>query len=358
MNKYLKLFAVLFLLAVLFGSCAKTVSENLNVPAKRALDAWLSVHDLGQTVKTGHGIYITYDEQGTGDAVKDSQFVFLDFRYSVLEDSTIAGYSDEALAKQLGAYSKGNFYGASAFHMVISDIPTGIIDLIHGSGEKDPESPRWDVMRIGGTRSGIIPGWLTGTGYNYETEQEYMDNVSGSNYFYTIKVTAVTDDIEVWQQDTIQKFMAKTGKIVEDTTSLGIWYYRDKAREIERGVEVLDSVDLHKDTTIYINYIGRLLNGNVFDTNISEVAKQYGIYSSSSSYEPVEVTCSTDSTSIQMNSSSVISGFGYMIWAMHPFESGRGIFPARLGYGASGSMPKIPSYAPLIFDIDIVEEPE
>lgn len=358
MNRTIKLLVLSALLPAIACSCSRSTEVNANVPAKRALEAWLSVHDKGQTVKTGHGIYITYDKAGYGAAACDSQYVFLEYRYSILEDSSLVGYSDEAMARQMGAYKSCNYYGSHPLYLVPSSVNTGLLDLIHGSGPKDPSSPRWDTMRIGGKRKGIIPGWLTSTEYVFETEEEYLEKVTGSNYMYEIVFTAMTDDIEKWQQDTIRKVIELSGKPVSDSTALGIWYYRDKAREQARGVEVNDSINLHKDTTIYVNYVGRLLNGNVFDTNMADTAKKYGLYDSSNSYEPVAITCSTDSTSIQMSSSSVIKGFGYTIWEMHPFESGRGIFPARLGYGTSGSMPTIPSYAPLIFDIDIVEEPE
>lgn len=42
-----------------------------------------------------------------------------------------------------------------------------------------------------------------------------------------------------------------------------------------------DSVD--------VNYTGKFLNGTVFDTNIEEVAKQWGIYNESRTYEPAKV---------------------------------------------------------------------
>jgi FKBP-type peptidyl-prolyl cis-trans isomerase len=43
---------------------------------------------------------------------------------------------------------------------------------------------------------------------------------------------------------------------------------------------------------------------------------------------------------------------------MKAMESGIGIFYSPLGYSYSGSEPSIPPYAPLIFEIEIVEEPE
>ena len=40
-----------------------------------------------------------------------------------------------------------------------------------------------------------------------------------------------------------------------------------------------------------------------------------------------------------------------------PFEAGSGIFIESLGYGYSGSGSSIPAYAPLRFDVELVEKP-
>lgn len=347
----------LTLLAIISYSCVRTVSESLNVSAKRAFDAWLATHKLGQTVKTGHGVYITKDEPGNGEAVKYGQYIMVEFRCSSLEDSTIISYTDEGMAKQLMEYKQSNYYGPEILHFVNKDVPAGILDMVIGSGPKDPSTPHFDPMRVGGYRECIIPGWLTSIEKYYETEDEYLNNVSGNNYYYKMKLVGLTDNIELWQQDSIKKYMVKTGKVVSDTTASGIWYYRDKAREKSRGVKVRDSVKFNADTTIYINYIGRLMNGNVFDTNIKDTAKRYGLYNASKTYEPAPIKWNNDSTALTMNESSIIKGFSFTLWQMHPYESGRGIFPARLGYGANGSRPGIPGYASLVFDIDIVDKP-
>ena len=114
------------------------------------------------------------------------------------------------------------------------------------------------------------------------------------------------------------------------------------------------------DTTIYINYTGRLLNGRVFDTTVADTAKMYGIYSSSKTYSPISVQYNHDDytgITITSNKTSVIDGFSYMLWRMGPFEEGTGIFLSKLGYASSGSGSAIPAYSPLRFDIEVVEKP-
>ena len=42
---------------------------------------------------------------------------------------------------------------------------------------------------------------------------------------------------------------------------------------------------------------------------------------------------------------------------MHPHEKGTAVFYSGVGYGSSGSGSTIPAYAPLRFDIEIVDKP-
>ena len=64
-------------------------------------------------------------------------------------------------------------------------------------------------------------------------------------------------------------------------------------------------------------------------------------------------------TDITMSESSVVSGFSQTLWNMAncgPGTKAIGVFYSDLGYGytASGS---IPAYAPLVFEVEIVEKP-
>ena len=120
-----------------------------------------------------------------------------------------------------------------------------------------------------------------------------------------------------------------------------------------------DTTVFPSDTTIYINYTGRLLNGLVFDTSIENVAKDNGLYSSSRTYGPVLINWGETYSDITMGSenSSIISGFALTLWQMQSFEKGIGVFYSPLGYSYSGSGASIPGYAPLIFEIEVVEKP-
>ena len=123
---------------------------------------------------------------------------------------------------------------------------------------------------------------------------------------------------------------------------------------------VRDTTSFPKDTTIYINYTGRLLDGTVFDTTDERLAKDNGIWSSSRTYEPVQINWGETYTDITMgsSSSSIIDGFALTLWQMRKFEKGIGVFTSDYGYGYSGSGESIPPFASLAFEIEIVAKPE
>ena len=137
-----------------------------------------------------------------------------------------------------------------------------------------------------------------------------------------------------------------------DSVSTGFYY-----KQISAPV---DTTSFASDTTIYINYTGKLLNGQVFDTTIERVAKDNGLYSASRTYEPVQINWGEEYTKITMGSdkTTVIGGFALTLWQMRPMEKGVGVFYSNYGYQYSGSGSSIPGYAPLIFEIEIVEKPE
>ncbi len=344
------------------GSCAKIDTESSNISAALALEAWVYSH-YGKDVGTvGHGTYILEDNPGSGIPLSGNDSSYLRVRYEGRKrtDSSVVSFTDSSMAIQLNSYAPSNTYVPEVIRMMKGHISQGLMDIING-GTDSKSGKVFPPMRIGGSRIAVVPGWLSSTQKYYDTEDEYKDNVTGTDNIYRIEVLERIRDIRQWQIDSIENYMDRHSIARWDTAShqgRGFYYWRDYYKEISRGVLVREDISLKKDTVIYLNYVGRLLNGKVFDTNIEKIAKDNDIFSSSTTYEPVQITCSKDSTAITMgsNKSSIINGFAYTIWNMHPYESGIGIFDSALGYGKSGNGRKIPGYSPLLFEIDIVDE--
>lgn len=339
MNKIIKT-AAYILAGFVVLSCAKAVKTGPNEAEQRYFNAWMSQNHPG-VQPTGLGIYILEEEDGTGATVKEDGFIYADYVTTDLEGN-ITSYTDKQTAKQLGKYDTTSFYGPKVMSTTEGTMPAGLAEALIG-------------MKEGGRKKVIIPSWLM-SHMSYDTEEEYLASSSSSaSTIYDITVRTYTDSIQLHEINLIEDYIKKNpqifnSKMVNDTTG---FYYQPLSENIS-------TEKFEKDTTIYINYTGRLLNGLVFDTTIEKVAKDNGIYSSSRTYGPTEVNWGEkyDDLTLGSSKSTVIPGFALTLWHMHPMEKGMGVFYSPLGYSYSGSGSSIPGYAPLIFEIEIVAKPE
>ena len=341
--------AILYTVAALIiAGCAKAVEPGPNEANKRFLEAWISVNHSGLQ-PTGLGIYVLEPETaGTGATVEKDGYAIVDYITTDLEGN-ISSYTDSATAKQLGTYDPTSYYGPKVWTTTDETIQAGIAEALIG-------------MKVGGRKKVLIPSWLL-TYKIYDNADQYLNpptdkketaSTTGyDNTIYDIQVVDFASNVYDWEISNIGKYFSENpdlGLSVADSLQYGFYY-----KQLEL---VKDTTSFPKDTTIYINYTGKLLNGLVFDTTNERTAKDNGIYSASKTYEPVPVKWAEEYTDIQLNGSSVISGFALTLWQMRAFEKGMGIFYSPLGYSYSGSGASIPGYAPLIFEIEIVAKPE
>lgn len=341
MKKIIKTIAYI-VMAVAAAACARTVEPGVNEASKRYFDAWMQIHHP-DAKPTGLGIYVIEDEPGTGAVVTDDGFVYADYIVTDLEGN-ITSYTDRNTAKQLGKFDTTAFYGPKVITTMDNTIQAGLADAIVG-------------MKVGGHKKVIIPSWLM-TYSVYDTPEEYLNTSSSySDAIYDITITDFTEDISKYEIERIGNYLTEHKEeygnmSVADSLQYGFYY-----KEL---VPPTDTTSFPTDTSIYINYTGRLLNGLVFDTTDERTAKNHNIYSSSRSYEPVKIKWGEKYSDLKMGSSgsSVVSGFALTLWQMRAFEKGVGIFYSPLGYSYNGSGSSIPSYSPLVFEIEIVAEPE
>lgn len=381
MKRFFKAFAVLVAIASAAG-CAKEIETTSGENEKRYFDAWLSVQMENSVMdswvascmeddsysclwqEAGNGLYILAEENGTGDPVKDSSYIFVSYVTYDLDRNVLETNREEVSHKTGTNYDVANYYGPKVWINSDASLTAGVKDIVSG-------------MNIGDRKIFIVPAWMN-TSDRYSSEEEYIANISSTNYrIYDIEITDASNDINRYQTDLMQGYweqeVSKTGpenqKEYWDTTYTGFLFrqYFDKLDKDENGSPAMLFDD---DSTIYINYTGRLLNGQVFDTTIADTAKVHKIYNQSKTYSPVAVKWSADSTSITLGGSSdIIDGFKSLLKHLHNEEPGENeaftdgesavaVFYSGLGYGYYGSGSTIPAYAPLRFDITVVKEEE
>ena len=350
--------------AIAVIGCAKTETVGPNDAYQRYFEAWMHVNYPDAT-PSGLGIYIIEDQQGSGVKVGEEGYILLDYKVTDLEGN-ISSYTDALTAQQLGKYNQTTYYGPKFLTTTKTTLPAGLRSAVVG-------------QQVGTSRKVIIPSWLMSY-KSYDTEEDYLnpplkkneeyDASSFSNTIYEFTIAGYTEDMEKWQIDSIGRFFSNRTVMIDgkpaadvfkkngakmtaaDSTSYGFYYKQIKAPT--------NTDKFEKDTTVYINYVGKLLNGLVFDTNVERVAKDNGLYSASRTYEPTRINWGENYEDITMGSdkSSIISGFAQTLWQMKDMEKGIGVFISSIGYGYSGSGSSIPAYAPLIFEIELVAKPE
>ena len=324
---------LLLLGAALTAGCAKSGESAPHADNQAYLEAWLPLHYPGAT-KTGKGIYILEDIPGDG-SLWDGNTAYTEVDYVIRSLSgTVTASTTEDMARQLGTFSTSNYYGPR-FISTGEDLSYAGVDEI------------FTGMRAGGTRTAIIPAWLMSY-KRYDTEEEYLaESTSASSSIYTITFYGQTADIDKYQYNQLKTYANKLWHVT-DTIETGIFFHSAK---------MPSKVSVAKDTVIYINYTGRLLNGKVFDTTIADTAKVHHIYSASKSYTPVSITMAEESANIKLSGSTPVTGFQRGLHQMHAYEKASFAFPSYMGYGASGTSSSIPGYAPLHFDIELVDKP-
>lgn len=97
--------------------------------------------------------------------------------------------------------------------------------------------------------------------------------------------------------------------------------------------------------TVVVDYVGKLLNGNVFDTSIESVARANNIFNPNRPYGPFRFAFGFE---------PVIQGFLFGITQMEEGDKATIIIPSLYGYGRDASQ-GIPSNSVLLFELDYVQ---
>lgn len=330
---------------LLAAGCAKDNTPSTGETARAYLQTWVQEFHP-ELQPNADGLYVMADEAGTGALWDESHGYTIGSVTIRTLGGTISATDEEVLAQQLGTWVEGNYYGPRIFATGEGISYAGVDALLKG-------------MRLGGTRTAIVPAWMI-TQYRYGTQQEYIDAATTStSLIYTIRPEFQFDDLDRWEKDSLLTYARRhygadiqsqiiPGKEAADST---LYFVSDSTAF--KGKEPFD-----RDTTLRINYTGRLLNGQVFDTSVAEVAVAARIYNESKSYEPLSITYASNYDSIKTSEGSdLIDGFQIGLYKMRwTGQKAVVLFTSSLGYTSSGSGDVIPPYSPLLFELEILAD--
>jgi len=98
--------------------------------------------------------------------------------------------------------------------------------------------------------------------------------------------------------------------------------------------------------TLRVDYTGKLLNNNVFDTSIESVARDNNIFSPNRDYNPLR---------FRIGLGALIFGFEYGAAQMEQGDKATVFIPSESAYGRNPPNGGIPLNSPLIFELDLID---
>ena len=305
--------------AFLTLSCAEEKDESSESIQNRILQAFIETN-YPDAVQSPSGLYIVDSIPGTGLTLEEDQYALVDYTITYLDCSYIS-YTSDSIARQLGEYTPAGYYHPRILD--VSESNAGIKEILTG-------------MKEGGMIKAVIPATLL----DEESGNEIVHS-DGSARIYEFYLREVIDDAYTYQIEQLEAFSAEHYNL--DSTEYG--FYFNKTRY------AIDSIASGDDANV--RYIGKYLDGTVFDTNIEDTAKKYDIYSSANEYEALSFEFQeTEENTLENN--SFVQGFSKALWRMGYGDRAITFFYSGLGYGDNGNS-SIPGFVPLFFELWIEE---
>ena len=167
------------------------------------------------------------------------------------------------------------------------------------------------------------------------------------------------EEFELFQKIEKLKYEKRVAEETADQDSIEMTIIHDYIKENELSAQETESglnyIIVEKGTgnkptngdRVRVNYTGKLLGGDYFDSSIKSIAEENGLYNPQREpYEPFVFT---------VGSGSVIQGWDEALRLLNEGDKATLIIPSKLGYGARSMGNKIPSYSILMFDIEFIE---
>ena len=168
------------------------------------------------------------------------------------------------------------------------------------------------------------------------------------------KLTYIVKIHKLYTQEGYQEYLREKAAEADQKQQEAIAAYLQEknltAAPLESGLYLILTKENKKGkaiaqgATIKFNYVGRLLNGTIFDTNLEEVAKENNMLQEGRPYEPLQIPAGVG---------QMIPGVDEALIKMKVGEKATLIIPFQLAYG-DRDLGQIPPYSTLVFELEIV----
>lgn len=129
----------------------------------------------------------------------------------------------------------------------------------------------------------------------------------------------------------------KKNKLEAKATASGLYYLIEKegsGPQPKRGDQVS------------VNYVGRFMDGKIFDTSSEEVAKKNNVYNPQRQYVPLQ---------FPLGVQPMIKGWEEAMYLIKEGSTAKIFLPSHLAYGPAGSPPNIAPNTIIMFELELVK---
>ena len=340
MNRIIRVISACAVAAVCLSSCAKEPSVDWDTLREDAFEAWMDLYGDGAE-KQESGVYIKklHSESNVVKPPIEGDWVAIDYTGRLLTTGDVFATRDSAVAQQQGTFQYYTHY-----------VPE-FVEYKKGESIIDGLYYTLATMNEGDSELAYIPPALAYGTAGGSFSNGYQGQISSVSAFIPIimnlRLDKIVPDPLSYESSLVREYAyEKWGLAVNDTVRKNM--YR---RVLSQGK---DTTTVGKDSVVCLYYIGKFLDGFVFDTNIADSALKYNIYSTSSSstkYDSISLTVGSSDT-------TYIKGFYSAVEGLRYGDVAQVVFTSTYGYGSTGTSSSgstvIQPYSPLMFTIEVL----
>lgn len=305
--------AAILALAALAG-CAVHPDDNADDNERRLLEAHVGLH-YPNAQASPSGLYFIDVRAGAGVQPQPLDYLYVNYTAydlygNVLTSGSAANSNSDSIARQLGVFTDSTYYGPRLWSVGRATLYAGLEETVY-------------AMRAGGKARAIIPSWLTTVG---ESDRQLT-----ATAIFDVELLEIVSDITEYEKAAVQTYNQTHHNVASDDDN---WFLATLTPG-DGNVAALGD-------TFHLWYVGYLLDGFVFDTNIADSARYHRIFNASKTYEKMSV--------VYAEEMSLVDGFKKALEKMKPGEEAVAFFTSDLGYKDAGSG-QIQAFTPLRFYI-------
>jgi len=274
--------------------------------------------------KGAHGLLYNINVDKSGPNIKDGDFLTFNLVAKTDADSIM-----------LNSYDNGTPFRFIAKQQA----PGDFLDVLTSLSEGDSATIKVLVDSVYKNRMQLPPTfrgkYIT---YNLKIEKVIAKGTQTDQVFQGVLANYVkseTDKLKAAEPGKIKKYIADN-KMSVTTTPTGLNYVITQP-----GAGPTPTAG----DTVMVNYLGKLVSGKVFETNIKDQAIKTKTYNAMAPYAPIPIV---------VGQAKVIAGWDQALMLFNKGTKATLVIPSDLAYKEQGNMQAIGPYTPLVFDVEVV----